>query len=503
MQNFLNSSRVNIVSTVVLFVFFGLMQPLLAHSQLAKQVTPLEALETLNDPMVTCGSQPTIDSHGFNTYREYEDVSTVVSKSREIEDHHGTNAYGNPSDMSVTILARSNNDFHCMYNSKNTGVSLNSKVSHESGGIYQSDTHGEISDHIVIYGSRDSHKGEIYNSPEKIRELHTSVISIDSLTNSPTSREGITYSISGQIFDAQSGSPLYAATVQVEHTYTGTITNTNGEFMIRTRSMPVTIVVRFIGYESQRIAIDAPSAEPIVVQLVPTPVSMGEIVVTGEDPAIRIMREVIARKPIWRDMLDSYVAEAYTRQRLENDTGIVSITESVSRVYWDKRRGSREVLVHRQQTSNMDISQNFAGATLLPNFYDDNISISGFDLVGVTHPDALRYYHFKLEGFRELDGHTVYDISVTPRRRLQPTFEGRIAVLSEVYALLEVDLRPGDSVMFPPPIQEFGLWYRQQFSNFGQDFWLPVDIRIEGTIKFGFPGLQFPAVNFHQMSRLS
>ncbi|MCH8496810.1 MAG: hypothetical protein LAT57_14415, partial [Balneolales bacterium] len=42
-----------------------------------------------------------------------------------------------------------------------------------------------------------------------------------------------------------------------------------------------------------------------------------------------------------------------------------------------------------------------------------------------------------------------------------------------------------------------------QFSNFGQDFWLPVDIRIEGTIKFGFPGLQFPAVNFHQMSRLS
>jgi hypothetical protein len=124
-------------------------------------------------------------------------------------------------------------------------------------------------------------------------------------------------------------------------------------------------------------------------------------------------------------------------------------------------------------------------------------------MVGVTHPDALRYYQFKLEGFRELDGRTVYDISVRPRRPLQPTFEGHIAVLGEVYALLEVDLRPGESVMFPPPIQEFGLWYRQQFSNFGGDFWLPVDVRIEGTIRLGIPGLQFPTINFFQMSRLS
>src|SRR5690606_15596302 len=68
---------------------------------------------------------------------------------------------------------------------------------------------------------------------------------------------------------------------------------------------------------------------------------------------------------------------------------------------------------------------------------------------------------------------------------------------------IEADLKPGESVMFPPPIQEFGLWYKQQFSNYGGDFWFPVDVIIEGTIKIGFPGLQFPAIKFAQISRLT
>jgi hypothetical protein len=312
-----------------------------------------------------------------------------------------------------------------------------------------------------------------------------------------------TTTVSGVVIDAATDEGLYAATVQIEGTYQGTITNTDGEFSIRISEYPVTLIFRFIGYQTQYMYLESRPENPLQILMQPTLVNLSEIVVTGDDPALRIMREVIERKKIWRDELDTYVADAYTRQRLENETGIVSINESTSRAYWDRRRGTREVLLHREQTSNVDASQNFAGATLVPNFYDDDIPISGFQMVGVTHPDALRFYHFKLEGFRELDGRTVYDISVTPRRPLQPTFVGRIAVLGEVYALLEVDLKPGDSVMFPPPIQEFGLWYRQQFSNFGGDFWLPVDVRIEGTIRLGFPGLQFPTINFFQMSRLS
>lgn len=309
--------------------------------------------------------------------------------------------------------------------------------------------------------------------------------------------------IRGNVSDSSDGSPLIAATIQIQDTYRGTITNNDGEFDLQIPELPSVLVVRYIGYETQFVTISEPLDAPLIIKMKPTSAAMREIVVTGEDPALQIMREVIARKQIWRAALDTYVAEAYTRQRVENDTGIVSINESLSMAYWDKRRGTREVLKYRKQTQNVDPAQNFAAATLVPNFYDDDISIFGFTLVGVTHPNALSFYHFKLEGFRELDGKTVYDISVRPRRRLQPTFEGTIAILGEDYALLEVDLRPGESVMFPPPIQEFGLWYKQQFLNFGSDFWLPVDVRIEGSISIGFPGLQFPPIKFNQLSRLT
>lgn len=314
---------------------------------------------------------------------------------------------------------------------------------------------------------------------------------------------GITQSLlRGSVTDAKSGEPLESATIYITGTYRGTITNIQGEFELSVSDFPVNLSVRFIGYTSKSIQLNE-LPEFLEVELEPIAVNLSEVVVTGEDPAIGIMREVIRRKPIWRDQLESFQAEAYSRQRLQNDTGIVTITESLSNVYWDKNRGIREVITSRSQTSNMDPTQNFASATNLPNFYDDDISISGFELVGVTHPKALDYYHFKLEGFRQLDDKTVFDISVRPKRRLQPTFEGMIAVLDEDFALIEVDLRPGESVMFPPPIQEFGLAYEQQFLNFGGDFWLPVDVRIDGTIKFGFPGLQFPAINFTQLSRIT
>ncbi|HBQ58055.1 MAG TPA: hypothetical protein DD671_00055, partial [Balneolaceae bacterium] len=139
----------------------------------------------------------------------------------------------------------------------------------------------------------------------------------------------------------------------------------------------------------------------------------------------------------------------------------------------------------------------------LPNFYDDNLDIAGFNMVGVTHPDALKFYNFSLEDIQSLDGQVVYELSVSSDRKLQPLFEGTIFVLGEEYAVLEMDLKPNSVVQFPPPVQDFDLSYKQQFSNFGGEFWLPVDVRIEGLVEIGVVGLRFPPIGFRQVARLS
>lgn len=309
--------------------------------------------------------------------------------------------------------------------------------------------------------------------------------------------------VTGKIVDAGTGEPLPSAHVIIKDTYQGTITNEDGEYRLLVKEFPATLVVRFLGFESQEQEVPSTGNAPVDFLMRESVSEMGEITVTGEDPAISIMREVIRRKQIWRENLKTYKAEAYTRQQLKNDTSIVSITESVSIAYWDKLRGSREVLKSRRQTANIDAGNNFAGVSYLPNFYDDNLDIAGFDVVGITNPKALSYYTFKLEDIQSIDNQVVYEISVTSNRKLQPLFEGTIYVLGEEYALLSVDLKPNSVVVFPPPVQDFNLSYAQQFSNFGGDFWLPVDVRIEGLVEVGVIGLRFPPIGFKQVAKLN
>lgn len=310
--------------------------------------------------------------------------------------------------------------------------------------------------------------------------------------------------LTGTVSDASTGERLPAATLLIDQTYRGTTTNQDGVFTITADSLPVTLIVRYIGYEPERVTVtEADSHDSLLVLLRPAVTEMQEIVVTGDDPGLSIMELVINRKQLWREKLRAYEATAYTRQVLANDTSIVSISESASIAYWDAERGRREKQLFKEQTSNIGEDQNFAGVSYFPNFYDDDITISGFRMVGVSHPDALSYYRFSLLETTMMEGKPVYKIAVSPRRTLQPLFEGTVWVLGREYALLEVDLKPNDVVRFPPPVQEFELSYRQQFSNYGGEFWLPVDMRIEGHIRIGMIGLQFPSIRLSQISQIS
>ena len=309
--------------------------------------------------------------------------------------------------------------------------------------------------------------------------------------------------ITGIVFDAESGESLPAATVIIENTLKGTITNNQGQFSIATDQFPVTLRISYIGFETHSVHFQSPSESPVTVQLIPSVTELEAIVVTDRDPGLSIMEKVIERKKLWRADLKTYRSNAYTRQVLENDTSIVSISESESISYWDHEKGHREVQTSAQQTSNISADQNFAGVSYLPNFYDDNIMIAGYNMVGITHPEALKYYNFSLLETLQMDGIPVYKIEVSPRRQRQPTFTGTAYVLDREYALIEVDLKPNDVVNFPPPIQEFDLAYKQQFNNFGGDFRLPVDMRVEGVIRIGMIGLRFPSMKFRQLSRLT
>lgn len=308
--------------------------------------------------------------------------------------------------------------------------------------------------------------------------------------------------IRGTITDAQTGETIPSATLQVEGTYRGTITNRNGRYAIRCDSLPATLLARYIGYETATVTVTT-TAEPVDIQLQPSVLEMGEVVVTGDDFAENVMRKVIARKQTWWDSLQTYQVEAYNRFTVRNDTGIVSIAESQTRAFWDDEKGVREIVRSRRATANLGIVESLPAAVLVTNLYEDEIELAGHRLYGVTHPDALDAYEFALDSVRVRDGQRVYDIRVEPASRLRSGFQGRVSVLDSAYAMIEVDLRPGRAFLFPPPLRELQIRFRQQFSNYGGAFWLPVDQQAEYQIDVRFGALlRLPNIQIEQVSRL-
>ena len=313
--------------------------------------------------------------------------------------------------------------------------------------------------------------------------------------------------VRGTVTDAATGQPLPAATVQLAGTYRGTIANDEGEYSLKVQQLPATLKVSYIGYVSQDRVLTTP-VERVDFALTPVPFLFDPIVVTAETSAEGIMRQVIRRKQAWRPSLASYQAQAYTRRVLENEEGIVRIGELASKIYWEREQGLREVVKSRRVTQNLDSHEGYTSALEgFTNFYDDDIPFISHTLIGPTHPDALKHYRFRLIGQRYLDDKVVFDISVEPKNKLQAAFVGRVAVLDEDFALLEVELAPSrattTSAIPLPLIEHMDFAYQQQFRGFAGGVWLPVDYRASMAIKIGMVGLHFPAIKYNVVTRLS
>ncbi|NND72783.1 MAG: carboxypeptidase-like regulatory domain-containing protein [Rhodothermales bacterium] len=308
----------------------------------------------------------------------------------------------------------------------------------------------------------------------------------------------------GYVIDAESGESLPAASIRIEGTSAGTITNSEGYFSLPVNRVPATAIFRYVGYQSEKISLTRNGPFEIRVALRRAIVPLGEVVVTGENPAREIMRRVIARKQEMRESLSTYKANAYNRFTVQNDTGIVSIIESFTEAYWRKGDGLREVNLSQRQTRNLLFEELLPAATFVANLYDDNIDIGGFNLRGVTHPEALNHYRFFVSDYVYLDDQLVYEIQVEPATSRKVGFRGYIRVLAEEFVLLEVNLTPGKAIYFPPPFEDVRTVMYQQYSDFGNGQWLPSDLHTTTEIKIAFgPLVDIPRITVDQLSRLS
>ncbi|MBI5464635.1 MAG: carboxypeptidase-like regulatory domain-containing protein [Ignavibacteriales bacterium] len=309
------------------------------------------------------------------------------------------------------------------------------------------------------------------------------------------------FTIFGVVNDAATNEGLSAATIRMVGTSNGTIANAQGAFRLSLPSGSYRIAFSFVGYKSDTVDVVLDRDKELFVSLVPSAIQMAEVVITGEDPAIAIMRKVIENKQRWVENLKTYQFEAFTRQVLRRDTSIAQITESYSTGYWQRGDTLREVIKQKRQTGNVIGNQNFASVGSIVNFYDDEIRFFNYRFVGPTAKEAFDYYDFKLERTRQFNGTDVFDIKLLPKSRIRPLFAGTLSVIDDRFALVGVEVTPNESFNIPL-ISEMSISYAQQFQLVENRFWMPLDIRMKGSFKIGVAGITFPAIGIERTSTI-
>ncbi|MEM7789079.1 MAG: carboxypeptidase regulatory-like domain-containing protein, partial [Bacteroidota bacterium] len=302
------------------------------------------------------------------------------------------------------------------------------------------------------------------------------------LLASAASAQGL---VTGSVTDAETGQPLVGANVAVLDARGavtgGASTNADGRFALRT-ALPARLAVRFIGYETARLTAEGDA--DLEVALRPQAGVLGEVVVRpGEDPAVALMRRVIARAEAQREAVGAYAVTTYGRNTIRDAEGaVVAVTEAAGEAFWSPAEGWREVVVAERETPNVAGGRGAADVTRrLVDLRAPDIAAAGHRLLGPAHPDALSAYRFAITGERSLDGRRVVEVALEPRRGTASAFVGTLLVLDATADILSADLRPGPAFLFPPPLDITGARYRQQFVPVAADssLWLPADLRSE------------------------
>jgi iron complex outermembrane receptor protein len=134
--------------------------------------------------------------------------------------------------------------------------------------------------------------------------------------------------ISGTVSDAENSEALIGVNLSLKGTVLGTITSSDGHFIIKVKSpLPVTVVASFIGYASKEIVID--SEEPVAIQLVPGTLLSEEVVVTASRKEESELRSPVAIEKLdLRALRESPAPSFY--DALENVKGVQMTTSSLT-----------------------------------------------------------------------------------------------------------------------------------------------------------------------------
>lgn len=272
--------------------------------------------------------------------------------------------------------------------------------------------------------------------------------------------------IQGNITDKEKN-PLSFVSVYLDKIITGTTSNDSGDYVLDIKKTGTyTVVFQFIGFTTLKkdvIITSFPYQLDVVMD--EENVQLNEIVISTKDnPANRIIRNVIENKEKNTDKFAKYTAKFYSRgmYKIKNApesflgetlgdfgggldstrSGIIYLSETVSEINYQKKPKKFKEKIVASKVSGRDngISFNRAEDANI-NFYENSVEF-GNKLVSPISTNAFSYYNYKLEGtFYDTNGKLINKIKLIPKRIQDRVFSGFLYIVEDDWALYGADVK--------------------------------------------------------------
>lgn len=290
----------------------------------------------------------------------------------------------------------------------------------------------------------------------------------------------------GRITDLVSGDPLPFASIYVQETGSGTVTNENGDYQLRLPNGYYTLVFQYLGYstEVKRVGATA-SFQRLNLALRPEALQLSTIEVLDgkEDKSYSVIRRAIAKADYHRNQIDAYTAEVYVKgtgkidkiprlylsmipkeERAEIDTTQAFISESISKISYQRPNTFRQEVVSIYERGDLGAD---ATPYLFATFYQPKVAAA----VSPLAPSAFSYYKFSHEGLFYDREYAVNKIKVIPRSKGEGVFEGYIYIVEGQWSIHSLDLRTYQT--------GFQFDVRQTYAPIQDKAWMPVTTKVD------------------------
>jgi hypothetical protein len=332
-----------------------------------------------------------------------------------------------------------------------------SEVSRLTGYIFTYDTKIINPDRVFALPSYDMPLRELLDSVTGDRNVKYSVIGKhiilyrDLLSKPPgniTDSLPLQLTISGKVTDAETSEPLPYATIGISHRGKGTVTNFNGDFILKITDecFSDTLSVSYVGYKNRQIPVRSLPGNIMNISMERDFIPIPEIIIRVQDPQLIIRKAIsfiASNYGTTPALLTGFYREGVYRKK-EPQIYSEAVVQIYKSPYARSLQNDQIKVIRSRKIENLEAKDTLA--VRLKAGLSSTLSLDGMrHMFDFLDPQSFDYYDYHLNDIVTIDGQTAYVISFCQKDWVtEPLMKGEVYIDVDNYGVLlaEFEINP-------------------------------------------------------------